>query len=259
MRLFDTHAHYNDERFDGERDKIIAEVINNGVEYILNAGTDIETSQISIDLADTYPQFYASVGVHPHEASKITGLTGEKDTVLRLKQQLNSKKAVAIGEIGLDFHYDFSDRETQMKWFRLQMDLAAETGYPVIIHDREAHGPCLEIVSEYPSVTGIFHSFSGSVETAARLIERGWYISFSGTVTFRNANRILDVVRSVPVERMLIETDCPYLAPHPMRGKLNRSDYLCYTAAKIAEIKCIDTDKLAEITLENGKRIYDII
>lgn len=255
MRIFDTHAHYNNERFDGERDNIIAEVLQDGVEYVMNAGTNIETNNECIALAGKYPQFYASAGIHPHDTSKITD---EKETLDALRYQLTHEKVVAVGEIGLDFHYDFSDRETQIKWFRLQMELAAEYGYPVIIHDREAHGPCMDMVRDFSSVTGIFHSFSGSAETAAELIERGWYISFSGVVTFKNAHRILDVVRSVPVEHMLIETDCPYLAPHPMRGKLNRSDYLRYTASKIAEAKDISAEKLCEITLSNGKRIYGI-
>lgn len=255
MRIFDTHAHYNDDRFDNERDSIIAEVLSNGVEYILNAGTNIASNNECIALTGSYPQFYASVGIHPHDTSKVTG---DKETLDILKLQLDNQKVAAIGEIGLDYHYDFSDRDTQMKWFRLQMELAAETGYPVIIHDREAHGPCMDMVRAYPSVTGIFHSFSGSAETAAELIKLGWFVSFSGVVTFKNAHRILDVVRSVPAENMLIETDCPYLAPHPMRGKLNRSDYLCYTASVIAETKGMPVEKLCEITLNNGKKIFRI-
>lgn len=255
MRIFDTHAHYNDDRFGDERDGIIAEVLSNGVEYILNAGTNITSNNECIALTESYPQFYASVGIHPHDTSKVNG---DKETLDMLRFQLNNKKVAAIGEIGLDYYYDFSDRETQMKWFRLQMELAAETGYPVIIHDREAHGPCMDIVRAFPSVTGIFHSFSGSTETAFELIKLGWFVSFSGVVTFKNAHRILEVVRSVPVENMLIETDCPYLAPHPMRGKLNRSDYLLYTASVIAETKDINVEKLCEITLDNGKRIYRI-
>ncbi len=255
MRIFDTHAHYNDERFDGERDKIISEVLSNGVEYVLNAGTNITANKECIALTESYPQFYASVGIHPHDTSKIID---DKETIDALKLQLTHQKVVAVGEIGLDFHYDFSDRETQMKWFRYQMELAAETGYPVIIHDREAHGPCMDMVRDFPSVTGIFHSFSGSAETASELIKLGWFVSFSGVVTFKNAHRILDVVRSVPAENMLIETDCPYLAPHPMRGKLNRSDYLRYTASAIAEAKDMDAEKLCEITLDNGKKIYRI-
>lgn len=253
MRLFDTHAHYNDRRFDGIRRDIIAQVLTNDVEYILNVGTDIASNYESIALTDEYPQFYTSVGIHPHETSKAIN---EYEILNELKLQLVHRKVAAIGEIGLDYHYDFSDRGTQMKWFRLQMELAADTGYPVIIHDREAHGPCLDVIKEYPSVIGIFHSYSGSAETASELIKRGWYISFSGVVTFKNATRITDVVRSVPVERLLIETDCPYLAPHPMRGKLNRSDYLRYTAAVIADIKNCAVEELCEITFENAKRIY---
>ncbi len=255
MRIFDTHAHYNDARFGSERDSIINEVLLNGVEYVLNAGTDIAANNDCIALAEAYPQFYASAGIHPHETSK----TAETAEVLdALIFQLKHPKTVAVGEIGLDFHYDFSDRETQMKWFRVQMELAADTGLPVIIHDREAHGPCMDMIRAFPSVKGIFHSFSGSCETAAELVKRGWYISFSGVVTFKNAHRILDVVRSVPAERLLIETDCPYLAPFPMRGKLNRSDYLRYTASVIAEEKNMTPEELCEITLENGKRIYGI-
>ncbi|MDD4771994.1 MAG: TatD family hydrolase [Eubacteriales bacterium] len=255
MRIFDSHAHYNDERFNGERQSIITEVLSDCVEYILNAGTNINTNNESILLAEAYPQFYASVGIHPHDTAQIID---ENKTLDILRRQLTHEKVAAVGEIGLDYHYDFSDRGTQMKWFRLQMELAAEADYPVIVHNREAHGPCMDMVRAFPTVKGIFHSFSGSAETAAELIKRDWYISFSGVVTFKNANRILDVVRSVPAQNMLIETDCPYLAPHPMRGKLNRSDYLCYTAAVIAEAKGMTAEELCEITLNNAKRIYRI-
>lgn len=255
MRFFDSHAHYNDNRFDGARDIIITEVLSGGVDYILNAATDIESGGECAALAERYPQFYTSAGIHPHEAGKIKD---EAETLDRLRRQLENKKTVAIGEIGLDFYYDFCDRETQKKIFRLQLGLAAETGYPVIIHDREAHGPCLEAALNFPSVRGVFHSFSGSAESAEVLIKHGWYVSFSGAVTFKNARKLLDAVRAVPPERMLIETDCPYLAPHPMRGKLNRSDYLIYTASAIAEAIGMTAERVAEATSKNARRLFGI-
>ena len=228
LEIIDTHAHYDDARFDENREAVIAGVLHTGyIRNIVNVGCDIASSKTSLALAHKYPHFYAACGIHPHECGKIADA---KKTLAQLEELLSDKKCVALGEIGLDYHYDFSDREIQKQWFEYQMQLAEKLDMPVVIHDREAHGDCMDIVRKYPNVRGEFHSFSGSAETAAELIKRGWYISFSGVITFKNASKILDVVKSVPPERIMIETDCPYLAPVPMRGKDNNSSYLKYTA-----------------------------
>jgi hydrolase, TatD family len=253
--IFDSHAHYNDKRFDDNRDDIIAEVFNSGIGRIMNVGTNVGTSLESIELAEKYENIYASVGVHPHDTEKIED---EKQTIDEIYKLLHHKKVMALGEIGLDFYYDFSARDIQVKWFDIQMQIAADTGYPVIIHDREAHGACVDTVSKYPNVTGIFHSYSGSAEMAAELIKRGWYISFSGVITFKNAAKILEVVKTIPLDRLLIETDCPFLAPHPMRGKLNHSGYMIYTAEKAAELCGISYDEMCKITYDNACAVYKI-
>lgn len=253
--IFDSHAHYNDKRFNDIRDEIITEVLNGDVTRIMNAGTNIKSSLESIELAEKYEQVYASVGIHPHDTEKIQN---ETETINKIYELLDHEKVLALGEIGLDFHYDFSERDIQMKWFDIQMQIAADTGYPVIIHDREAHGACYDMAMKYPKVTGIFHSYSGSSEMAAELIKRGWYVSFSGVITFKNAAKIIDVVKSAPLDRILIETDCPYLAPHPMRGKMNHSGYLKYTAEKVAELKDIAYEDVCKITSDNACTVYRI-
>ena len=255
IRYFDSHAHYDDEKFDGLRDEILGEVFSGGVDFILNAASDIASARSGAELAKKYPQIYFAAGVHPHECGAITD---ENRTLADIEGFFSDEKAVAIGEIGLDFHYDFSARETQIKWFRLQMKLAERLNLPVIVHDREAHGACMEIVAEFPGVRGVFHSFSGSAEMAADLIRRGWYISFSGSVTFKNAAKLLDSVRAVDENRLLVETDCPYLAPHPVRGKLNRSDYLCYTCRAIAEVRGVDEEKIAALSMKNAAELFGI-
>lgn len=253
--IFDSHAHYDDKRFNDIRDDVITEVFNGEVSRIMNVGSNIKSSLASINLAEKYENIYAAVGVHPHDTAKIQN---ETETIGRIYELLQHDKVKAVGEIGLDFYYDFSPRETQAKWFDIQMRIAADVGYPVIIHDREAHGQCFDMIKKYPNVTGIFHSYSGSSETAAELIKRGWYISFSGVVTFKNATKITEVVKTIPLNRLLIETDCPYLAPHPMRGKINNSGYLKYTAEKIAELKKITYEELCKITYDNACAVYRI-
>jgi len=258
MRIFDTHAHYNDRRFDEDREAVLAQVLSpeSPVKKLLNAGTNLDSSRESIALAERYPGIYASVGVHPSDSRLVAD--DEAGALARFRAMLDHPKVVAIGEIGLDYHYDFTDQDIQRRWFRLQMQLAAETGYPVIIHDRDAHGDCMDIIREFPSVRGILHSFSGSPEMARQLTDKGWYISFSGVVTFKNASKVLDAVRVVPDELLLIETDCPYLAPVPMRGKTNRSDYTVYTAAAVAQARGTHPESLAELTYQNGCRVYRI-
>ena len=261
MGLFDTHAHYDDERFDDCRDITIEglrlknDVNPLGVSLVVNSASDYSSSEKVIQLSEKHDFFYATAGVHPHEA---LGVGDELEE--RLKKLLENKKTVALGEIGLDYHYeDSAPREVQRNVFRRQMQLAYELGRNVVVHDREAHGDCMEIVKEYKDkVIGVFHSFSGSYEMAQELIRYGWYISFSGTVTFKNASNVVRSVLAVPDDRLLIETDSPYLAPVPYRGKTNNSSYVYETAKKIAEIRGKSVEYTAELTLNNGKRFFGI-
>lgn len=251
--LFDTHAHYDDDRFNEDRDALIGTLTENGVGAVVDIGCSFDSIPKAVSLAEKYPFFYASVGLHPNDAQAAED---NPDTLKMLKEHLDHPKVVAIGEIGLDYYWDEVSRDVQKKWFRLQMALAEDTGYPVIIHDREAHGDTLEIIKEFPRVTGILHSYSGSPEMAAELIKRGYYISFSGVLTFKNAAKLPDVAKMVPLDRMLIETDCPYLAPHPHRGKRNDSILMRHTAQKLAEIKGLTYEEVCKITFENAKKVY---
>ena len=256
MKIIDTHAHYDDRRFDDTRDEIIAGVFSTGyIKNIINAGCDIESSKASLALAKKYPQFYATCGIHPHESGKCT----DKERVLfELESLLREEKCVALGEIGLDYHYDFSDRESQKKWFEYQMQMAKRLDMPVVIHDREAHGDCMDMVRKYPEVRGEFHSYSGSAEMAKELVKRGWYLSFSGVITFKNASKVLEAMKAVPLDRIMIETDAPYLAPVPMRGKDNTSAYMKYTAEAGAKVFGITTEEFCKITTENAERFFGI-
>lgn len=256
MEIIDTHAHYDDRRFDDKRDEIIAGVLDTGyIRNIINAGCNIKSSRAGLELSKRYPQFYFTAGIHPHD----TGAAEDRErTLFELETLLREKKCVALGEIGLDYHYDFSDSETQKKWFEYQMQLAKRLGMPVAIHDREAHGDCMDMIRKYPDVVGEFHSFSGSVEMAKELVSRGWYISFSGVITFKNASKILEVVKTVPLDRIMIETDAPYLAPVPMRGKDNNSSYMKYTAEAAAKVIGITTEEFCALTTENARRFFGI-
>lgn len=251
--LFDTHAHYDDARFDEDRDGVIASLRKGGVGAVVDIGCSFDSIPKALALAEKYDFIYASVGLHPNDAQAADDTAG---TVEMLKRHLENPKVLAIGEIGLDYHWDEPSREVQKKWFEIQLCLAEETGYPVIIHDRDAHGDTMEIIRKHPKVTGIFHSFSGSPEMAKELVDRGYYISFSGVLTFKNAAKLPEVAKAVPTDRMLIETDCPYLAPHPYRGKRNDSTLMRYTAEKLAEIKGMTYGEVCDITFENAKRVY---
>ncbi len=251
--LFDTHAHYDDMRFDEDRDELIPSLKENGVGAVVDIGCSFDTLPKAAALAEKYDFFYASAGLHPNDAQEAEN---NPDTIEILRQYLKKSKTVAIGEIGLDYHWEEPSRQIQKKWFEIQLRLAEETGYPVIIHDREAHGDTMEIIRNHPNVNGIFHSYSGSPEMAEELISRGYYISFSGVLTFKNAAKLPEVAKIVPNDRMLIETDCPYLAPHPYRGKRNDSILMKATAEKLAEIKGISYEEVCAITFENAKKIY---
>ena len=252
--LFDTHAHYNDTQMTENKvtpDLAFAE----GVTCILNAGTNLDTSRECLDLAERYEKCVAAVGIHPSDCGKCGELSEAMEALRTLAAH---PKAVAIGEIGLDYYWDDMPRDVQKQWFCAQMDLARELSMPVVIHDREAHGDTFDIISRYPEVIGVMHSYSGSIEMARQYLKRGWYISFSGVVTFKNAERVREVARAIPKERILVETDCPYLSPVPMRGKMNHSGNLHYTAEMVAQQLGLDYDEFVKISTENAKRLFKL-
>ena len=251
--IFDAHAHYDDHAFDADRDELLSSMAEKGVGYILNSGSDIPSSEASVELAGLYPFVYAAVGVHPHEAKTWNGEAEE-----RLKELLNAPKVVALGEIGLDYHYDLSPRDVQKAVFRRQLEIACEKNIPVVIHEREALGDTLEIIKDFPAVRGMFHCFSGSPETAAELVKKGWYISLGGAVTFKNAKKPPAVLASVPEDRLLVETDCPYMAPVPHRGKRNDSSLISYVLQKAEEVRGISAKEIETRTCENALRLFGI-
>jgi TatD DNase family protein len=251
--FFDTHAHYDDTQFDLDRESLLESLPKNGISLVVNAASDIASSQAAADLADRYSFIYAAAGIHPHEAAEMAA-----NDLETLRQLLALPKVVALGEIGLDYHYDFSPRDVQKDVFRRQMEIARELHVPVIIHEREACADGLAIVTDFPDVQGVYHCYSGSWETAKTILRQGWYLSFTGAVTFKNARRAAEVVANMPLDRLMIETDCPYLAPVPNRGRRNSSLNLRYIAAKIAEIRGISVEEVAQITMENGRRFFGI-
>jgi TatD DNase family protein len=255
MTLFDSHAHYNDSWFGGEaeRNARLNEILSGDVGYIINVGTEPGNSRESLKIAETFDSVFAAVGIHP---SDLYDLASPEEAFEEIQALAAHPKAVAIGEIGLDYHWHEERKDFQQEWFHRQLTLAEELDLPVIVHDRDAHGDCLEVVSQHPNVRGVFHSFSGSAETAAELVKRGWYISFSGVITFKNASRLAAIVPTIPDDRILIETDCPYLTPHPHRGERNDSGYLHLTLAKAAELRGVSPDTLAKQTLNNTARLF---
>ena len=254
MKITDIHAHYDDEKFEGKEKELLAELFSGNVETIIGAATKLETSENQIKLAESFEGFYASVGIHPENADDSAKI---EYTVKELEKMLSHPKVVAIGEIGLDYYWeDYPPREVQKKYFEAQIELAMKHGYPVVVHDREAHGDCLEIARKYKGVKGVFHSFSGSAEMAKELVSLGWYISFSGVVTFKNARKTVEAAEVVPLDRILTETDAPYLTPHPFRGTRNSSAYVSYIVEKLAEIKGISADEMAQTVAQNARKLF---
>ena len=253
-KLFDTHAHYTDERLK-DKPELLSSIFGGDVSCIVTVASSIGDSKECINLAEKYDGIYASVGIHPHECECLTDICGE---MAALEALASHKKVVAIGETGLDYHYDKDWELKQKEYFHAQLSLSEKLDLPVIIHDREAHGDVFEIIKAHPRAFGIIHSCSESAEMVKEYAKMGWYISFSGVVTFKNASKILESVKATPLDRLLIETDCPYLSPVPMRGKDNSSAYLHYTAEKIAEILGIEYDELARISTENAQRVFGI-
>jgi len=250
--FIDVHAHYDDKQYNSDREEIIAKVKESGIDIIINSGANVKSSQRSSELAKKYDFIYATVGVHPHDAERTP-----EDTIDILSGLLKNPKVAAIGEIGLDYYRNFSNKESQKYWFKKQMDFAAEVKYPVVIHDRDAHGDCLDMVKLYKDkVRGIFHCYAGSTEMAKELIKLGYMFSFGGVATFANAKSCHESVRNIPIEYIMLETDCPYLAPYPHRGERNDSGYLHLTAKKIAELKNISVEEVAQKTSENARRCF---
>ena len=250
---FDTHAHYDDKAFDNDRNALLTRLNDEGVDYILDPGCDLASSRAAIALAERFDFVYAAVGFHPEELDQY-----DREGFCQLVKLAAHLKCVAIGEIGLDYYWDASHKEEQKALFRRQIDLALALDKPVIIHDREAHGDCMEIVRDYPGLRGVFHCYSGSAEMAEELLKRGWYLGFDGPVTYKNARKALEVLALCPLERILIETDSPYLSPVPLRGKRNDSGNLPYIVDKIAEIKGLRHEDVAAAAIANGCRLFGI-
>ena len=254
MRLFDTHAHYDSGAFNADRLEVLASMPEAGVELILNPGCDLPSSQTAVELAEKFPFVYAAVGVHPSDCEGFS-----QNTLDGLRTLAARPKVRAVGEIGLDYYWkDNPPREFQREVFHAQLELAEELQLPVIVHDREAHQDCLEVVRAHPKVTGVYHCYSGSLEDAKTLVKLGWMLSFTGVVTYKNARRSLEVIDWLPMDRIMIETDSPYLTPEPFRGRRNDSRKVYRVAETIAQVKGLEAEEVARITLENGKRFFGI-
>ena len=261
MKYFDSHAHYYDERFDEECsegvDNLIGALLCDSVSYIINVGTSPETCRAAIAQGKKFPNMYTALGIHPSDTRALSDMERELSELEEMIKDPESK-CVCLGEIGLDYHYPDTDKEKQARYFDAQMRLAERLCIPICIHDREAHGDIMEVIRKYPKVRGVLHSFSGSAEMAEELISLGYYISFSGTLTFTNARKPKEVAAKIPRDRVFIETDCPYLAPHPLRGTLNHSGNLAYTNAILAQIWDITPEECAKITEENALRFFGL-
>lgn len=252
--FFDSHAHLDDEKFTDDRAEVIARAKENRVTHIVNIGADMESSARSIELTQQYDMIYAAVGVHPHDAKKV--IVSDYD---QLAQWTRLDKVVAIGEIGLDYYYDLSPRELQREVFIRQLDVARQTHMPIVIHDRDAHGETMEILKrEGKGLIGVVHCFAGSMEMAAELIKMGWYIGCDGPVTFKNAAKLPEIMQKIPLERLLIETDSPYLTPVPFRGKRNEPAYVRFVAEHIAVLRGIPIEEIAKATTQNVCDLFQI-
>ena len=251
--LFDTHAHLNDTAFDADREELIAGLNDKGVGFVMNASCSLQSSKECIALAEKYPFLYASVGSHPDAANEVC-----EELMETYLQMSRHPKVKAIGEIGLDYYYEDFDRQIQLRAFRMQMELARQADLPVIVHERDAHGDGMEVVREFPDVTGVFHCYSGEAEMARQLVEKGWYIGFTGVLTFKNARKAVETAQAIPIERIVLETDCPYMSPEPYRGRRNDPGRLIHMAEKLAQIRDLPVEEIIRITTENAKRLYRI-
>lgn len=251
---FDTHAHYDDEAFDPDREELLAGLPRRGIGLVVNPGCNLESSRKAAEYAARFPHVYAAVGFHPSDAADFG-----PDTPDSLRALAQSPKVVAIGEVGLDYYWeDYPDRQTQQQVLAAQFELARELDLPVIFHDREAHADSLAMVRRFPDVRGVFHCYSGSLEDAKTLVRLGWMLSFTGSITFKNARKAPEVIQWLPLDRIMIETDSPYLAPVPHRGRRNDSGYVPLVAEKIAQLKGLATEEVARATTENAMRFFRI-
>ncbi len=250
---FDTHAHYDSGAFNADRFEILGSMPDAKVGLIVNPGCDLESSKTAIELAERFDFVYAAVGWHPEDMDKLTD-----KAYAELERLAEHPKCLAIGEIGLDYYWDDTHKAEQKELFKRQIELAIRLNKPVIVHDREAHGDSLEIIRDYSELRGVFHCFSGSVEMAAELLKRGWYLGFDGPITYKNARKAIEVLEFCPLDKIVVETDSPYLTPVPNRGKRNDSRQLEFVVNKVAEIKGINVDEVENITFENGKKLFGI-
>ena len=252
--LFDTHAHMDDRAFDLDREELLRALPQQEIGLLMNPGCSLESSRNASKLAQTYDYIYAAVGSHPDVADEVNEAVLEEYRALVAA----NPKIKAIGEIGLDYHYEDIPRELQLKAFRMQMALAKELDLPAIVHERDAHEDGMKVVEEFPEVTGVFHCYSGSAEMAKWLVNRGWYIGFTGVLTFKNARKALEVAAAIPLDRIVLETDCPYMSPEPFRGKRNDPGKLYRMAERLAELRGLTVEEVHAVTTENGKRLYRI-
>lgn len=253
--IFETHAHYDDEAFLIDRDELLSSFYGNGIDYIVNVGASIASSKETIALTKKYPFVYGAIGVHPSDSKEL-----DEDSFLWLKEATKDEKVVAVGEIGLDYYWDTPEREIQKRWFHRQMELAKEVNLPAIIHSRDAAQDTLDMIKDanLKEVGGVIHCFSYGKEIAKEYLDMGFYLGIGGVITFKNAKKLKEVVEYAPIEQIVLETDCPYLAPEPNRGKRNSSLNLVYVAREIAKLKNMEYDKVLEITYQNAKDMYGI-
>lgn len=251
--IFDTHAHYDDEAFDQDREQLLEEIHEKGVEFIVNIGASMASCQKTLELTEKYSFIYGAMGVHPSETGELTG-----EDILWLKEKASLPKVVAIGEIGLDYHWQEPEKKIQKKWFEEQLYLASEVKLPVVVHSRDAAKDTLEILKSWQSskTGGVIHCFSYGKEMAREYLNMDYYFGIGGVLTFKNAKKLIEAVEYIPMERILLETDCPYLAPEPYRGRRNRSDYIDFVAAELSRIKKISKDEALARTMENAKEFY---
>lgn len=253
MEFFDTHAHLSDEAFDSDRLKLIPKLYEAGVTKIIDVACDVRTVDRTIGLLNAFPFIYGTVGMHPHDVKYMDNAMMD-----RIEACLKHEKMLAVGEIGLDYHYDLSPREEQKRWFGAQLELAKQSDYPVVLHIREAFGDCMDILRANRSgLRGVMHCYSGSVETAFECLDLGLDFSFGGAVTFKNAKKPIEVIKALPLDAILLETDCPYMTPVPHRGERNDPSFIQFTAEKIAEIRNISVDEVAERTYKNANRVFN--
>lgn len=250
--IFDSHAHYDDQSFDQDRDEVLDKIQKAGVKRVLNCGADLRGCEKNIEFARDYDFMYGTIGVHPEHAKDAL------ENINKIGDMLNNKKIVAVGEIGLDYYYEGYDRDTQIKAFREQMDIARSLKLPVVIHDRDAHEDTLKVIKEFKGVIGVLHCFSGSQEFAKEILKLDYYLGFTGVITFKNAKKAIEVLDKMPLDKILAETDCPYMAPVPHRGERCDSSFLLHTINKIAEIKGMDYDNTCALTYKNASALFGI-